>query len=153
MLLTETGGRARGSLCWGIFAEGCCTVTATKQRCAPQITGAESKKPKIPQQSCLLLALPWEHVWRPCLGPVCLCPLALRALPPHSRECGHALRPPGLSFASGERHPARPGLVRHPECDAFAEMAHVEMAKIIIVSHTTHLKCALLRCLCSLSQG
>lgn len=96
MLLTETGGRARGSVCWGGFAHGCCTVAATKQRCTPRITGAENKKPKIPQWSFLLLALPRAHLWGPCLGPVCHCPLALGASLSYSREYGDALRPSGF---------------------------------------------------------
>lgn len=90
------GGRARDSVCWGIFADGCCAVAASKQRCAPQITEAESKNPKIPQQSCLLLALPRTHLWGPCLDPVCCHPPALRALPSHSRGCEDTLRPTGF---------------------------------------------------------
>lgn len=129
MLLTESGGRVRVSVCWCIFADGCWTVAATKQRCTPWITGAKSKKPKKPQQSCSLLALPLVQLWGPCPGPVCHCPLALRASLSHSRECGDVLRHPGFPFALGYRHPARMGLVRRTEFDALAEVAAMELVK------------------------
>lgn len=137
MLLTETGRRARDSVCWGIFADGCCTVAATKQRCTPRITGAESKEPKIPQQSCVLLALPRAHLWGPCPSPVFLCPLASQGITITLQGVWRCSEAPWLSLALGDRHPARLGPVGCSERDVAVEVADVELAKKINILHHT----------------
>lgn len=49
-------------------------------------------------------------------------------------RCSEAL---WFSLASGYRHPARLGLVRHSECDALAEVAAMELVKKINIPHHT----------------
>lgn len=99
MLLAETRGEGEGLCLLGVFLQmDAFTAAFFNQRCAPQITRAESRKPQLPQRCCLLLSPTLPSHGHTCPGP-CLPgrPPPLRASLFHSREGGE-LRQGPLAF-------------------------------------------------------